>query len=67
VDDLVQHVVGRIGDLLSAHTGATREQILGDLLFKLTNMARLLGIDAESALREANVRFEEHFRKQEQS
>jgi len=39
---------------------------LGDVLFSLVNLARWLDIDAESALREANARFEKRFRYIEQ-
>jgi uncharacterized protein YabN with tetrapyrrole methylase and pyrophosphatase domain len=39
-----------------------RFQELGDLLFAVVNWARWLDIDAESALREANLRFADRFR-----
>jgi len=38
-----------------------RESELGDVLFSLVNLARWLGVDAESALRTANHRFVERF------
>jgi ATP diphosphatase len=38
---------------------------LGDLLFAVVNWARWLDIDAEIALREANLRFENRFRELE--
>ncbi|MFQ5592954.1 MAG: nucleoside triphosphate pyrophosphohydrolase [Anaerolineae bacterium] len=38
-----------------------REPELGDVLFSLVNLARWLGVDAESALRTANYRFVERF------
>lgn len=40
---------------------------LGDLLFALTNLARHLGIDAESALRDGCAKFSGRFRKLEET
>ena len=42
--------------------GSTRtEEEMGDLLFSIANLARKLGIDAESALRKANEKFTKRF------
>ncbi|RTZ79507.1 MAG: nucleoside triphosphate pyrophosphohydrolase, partial [Gammaproteobacteria bacterium] len=38
---------------------------VGDLLFAAVNVARLLGVDAEQALRGSNDRFERRFRSME--
>ncbi len=41
------------------------EAELGDLLFTVANLARLLGVNPEEALRRATLRFEERFRAME--
>ena len=52
--------------LLSADHTQHQEHELGDLLFALTSLARHLNLDAESALRKANGRFNARFRYIEQ-
>lgn len=54
-----------IAELQAAITPAERQAELGDLLFVIVNLARWLGVDAESALREANLRFDRRFREVE--
>jgi len=53
-------------ELQTAVTPAERQAELGDVLFVLVNLARWLDVDAESALREANLRFARRFRGVEQ-
>jgi len=55
-----------IGEVQEAHTHAERQDELGDLLFVAVNLARWLDVDAESALREATLKFSRRFRKVEQ-
>lgn len=40
----------------------SRQEEFGDLLFSLVNVGRLLGLNAEDALRQANRKFERRFR-----
>jgi ATP diphosphatase len=47
---------------LAAGDKAQTEEELGDLLFTCVNLARHLGLDAESSLRHASAKFEQRFR-----
>jgi tetrapyrrole methylase family protein / MazG family protein len=51
-----------LAELEAATTAAERQAELGDVLFVMANLASWLTIDAEAALREANLRFEHRFR-----
>lgn len=50
-----------LAELQSADTDEAKQLELGDVLFVVVNLARWLGLDAESALREANERFIRRF------
>ena len=54
-----------IAEIEAAQSDAEREAELGDLLFSVVNYARHLGINPETALREATARFETRFRRVE--
>ena len=56
-DGVVSKVAEEIYELGTASSQEERESELGDLLFSIVNVARWLGIDAESSLRHANKRF----------
>jgi tetrapyrrole methylase family protein/MazG family protein len=55
-----------IGELRAANSPAEQTAELGDMLFVIVNIASWLGIDAESAMREANGRFDGRFRQVEE-
>jgi ATP diphosphatase len=55
-----------LAEVAAAETDEERLEEAGDLLFAAANYARKLGIDPEEALRRANRKFEQRFRKIEQ-
>ncbi|MBI4234000.1 MAG: nucleoside triphosphate pyrophosphohydrolase [Chloroflexi bacterium] len=60
-------VAEELRELEEAQGQEERERELGDVLFSLVNVARWLGVDAESALRRANERFYRRFVHMEQT
>lgn len=66
LDGVWDKVHEELEELRTAVTDAERTAELGDLLFALVNLARRLQIDAEIALREANLRFMHRFAQVEQ-
>ena len=55
-----------MGEIERAESDEERAAELGDLLFAVVNYARHLGVNPETALREATARFEMRFRKVEE-
>jgi tetrapyrrole methylase family protein/MazG family protein len=66
----VEGVLDKLGEeareLAAAQSAEERSAELGDVLFVVVNLARWLGVDAESALRTTNERFSRRFRILEQ-
>ncbi len=58
-------IIEELAEIDAAASDEERSAEMGDLLFSVVNYARHLGIDPESALREAANRFESRFRKVE--
>jgi tetrapyrrole methylase family protein/MazG family protein len=61
IEGVIDKLIEEIGEIKEAHTPEEKTQEFGDLLFTLVNFARWQGIDAESALRQANRKFYRRF------
>ena len=57
IDGVIDKLVEEVNEFRQASSQEEKAQEFGDLLFTLANIARRLGIDLETALREANQRF----------
>ena len=66
VFDKLQEELGELQEAVSANDRDGIEEEVGDLLFTCVNLARHLGVNAESALRAGNRKFESRFRMIEQ-
>jgi nucleoside triphosphate diphosphatase len=63
-DDVLDKIEEEVAELRRAVQGEGRaraEEEMGDLLFSLANLARKLGIEPESSLRNANAKFSARF------
>lgn len=67
LNGVLQKVQEELAEVQKAQTPQEREREVGDLLFTIVNLARWLGVDAESALRTANARFSRRWRAMEEA
>jgi tetrapyrrole methylase family protein/MazG family protein len=67
IQGVLEKAAEELEELKQAEDQKERAHELGDLLFALVNLSRWYGIDAESALREANQRFRARFAEVEQA
>ena len=65
-EDVLEKVKEECEEFLNAPNEERRREELGDLLFALAQYARKAGYYAEDALREANAKFKDRFRKLEE-
>jgi ATP diphosphatase len=67
VEDAIAKLDEEVGELREAVSDVDKVEEAGDLLFAAVNVCRLSGVDAESALKAANAKFERRFRAMETS
>jgi len=65
VAGVLDKVAEELAELAEAATPEERQEEFGDLLLVVTNVGRKLGIESEAALRAANTKFRERFRRVE--
>ena len=65
VRDKIDEELGELEEVSGSRDPARVEEEFGDLLFAVVNLGRHLGVDAETALRAANNKFERRFRSME--
>jgi tetrapyrrole methylase family protein/MazG family protein len=61
IDGVIDKLVEEVDELKQSENQRQKEQEFGDLLFTLANIARRMGVDSETALRQANQRFYRRF------
>ena len=62
VFDKVAEEIDELKEAIASKNPTHIEEELGDLLFAVVNIARFMKLDAETALRKANAKFEKRFR-----
>ena len=65
VEGVLEKVAEELAELSTAASPAERSEEFGDLLLVVTNVGRKLGIESEAALRAANAKFRDRFRRVE--
>ena len=61
LEGVLAKIPEEVDELRESEDHLRQSQEIGDLLFSVVNVARWLGVDAESALRGANQRFKGRF------
>ena len=59
--DKVQEEIDELREAMAARVDSDINEEMGDVLFSCVNLARHLGLDAESSLRSASAKFEQRF------
>jgi len=65
VNGVLDKVSEELAELAAARSSAEQREEFGDLLLVVSNMGRKLGIESEAALRAANAKFRDRFRRVE--
>lgn len=65
VDGVLEKVAEELAELAGARSTDDRREEFGDLLLVVSNVGRKLGIEPEAALRAANAKFRDRFRRVE--
>ncbi len=61
-DDVLEKLQEELQELRKARTQDEKLEEFGDILFVMVNYARMLGLNAEEALRQSNAKFEKRFK-----
>ena len=65
-DDVLEKLEEELQELKDAQTDADKLEEFGDILFVMVNYGRMLGLNAEEALRQCNAKFEKRFKGMEE-